>query len=260
MDFLSDASWFLTDQMLAWLLYRAWRNKLFHRYRFFFAYILFVAVGELIRLKFYLSLDVCDEGSYLKYSLAYWVTEFIYAAVGFGITWEIYAHMLAPYRGVRRMSRAVLGLLFTLVMAKAMAGLGARPIHNLGPTTVELERNLRALQGLLLVGIVALVVHYSLPMGRNVGSMLKGYALYISCSVVALSVRVIFGAPAQPYRDWIERLAYFAALIIWCVGLWSYSKEPAMNAIIEYDYDRIASKTVRALGQLKDHVTTSWRL
>jgi hypothetical protein len=254
MGFPGGAIWLVCDLMLVWLLGRAWRVKILTRYPFFFGYVGFVLCMDLVRL--YLELKTSPRA----YEIGYWISEFFDALAGFGVTWQIYATILAPYGGVRRMARAVLSVFFALVLAKALVELTGNPLHNLGPTTVELERNLRFVQALLLMLMATLVVHYALPMGRNARSMLAGYAFYVGCMVIALSLRSQWGDGFQRSKDLVDRLGYITALLVWCGGMWSYSRDPAPEALIETDYDQISAQTSRAFGRLRQHVTQSWRI
>jgi hypothetical protein len=253
MEFLDNALWWVGNLMIAFLLYRAWIEKLFARYPYFFGYLGLVGCTEVVRL--YLRAQTSER----TFAIGYWVSEFLTAIVGFGVTWQIYATILARYGGVRRMARAVLGVFFALVVAKALVELTGSPIQNFVPTTVELERNLRFVQALLLMAIAALVVRYSVPMGRNIRSMLVGYGFYIGCAVIALSLRSQFGVPFEQTRTLIQRLAYLTALTVWCAGLWSYAPNPVPDTLIEVDYDRISAQTSRAFGRLREHVIQSWR-
>ncbi len=250
---LDRVLWLAGDLMIAALFLRARREQFFARYPFFFGYLGFVAGTELLRL--YLQLET----SRRTYEIGYWVSEFFSAAAGFGVTWQIYATILAPYGGVRRMARAVLAVFFALALAKALVELVGSPIRNLGPTTVELERNLRFVQALLLLAMAGLVVHYSLPMGRNVRAMLAGYGFYIGCVVIALSLRSQWGQAFERSKDLLERFAYLTTLTLWCAGMWSYSRNPAPDTWIEVDYDRISEQTSRAFSRLREHMMQSWR-
>jgi hypothetical protein len=253
MGLLSLAIWYSCNLLIVLLIYRGLRRKLFVMYPYFFSYIALIACSESIRIYLWIA------ASSQSYKVGYWITEFLGAIGGFAVTWEVYAQIMAPYRGLRRMTKAVLSLLLVLVVAKAVVELGDSPLRSLGPTTVELERNLRALQALLLLAVVGLVVHYAVPMGRNIRSILMGYGFYIGCHVIALSFRSQFGNSIEVWRDLMQRLAYLTALIVWCVGVWSYAPNPVPNNLIESDYDRISAQTSRAFGRLREHVTQSWR-
>ena len=253
MDFLGWLLWGTGDLAIALLLFRAWRTSLFSRYPYFYGYLSVVAGSTLLRLFLWF------ETSLRSYEIGYWASEFLSALAGFAVTWQIYEVVLAPYPGVRRMARTVCTTFFALVLAKALVELTNGPIRNLGLATVDLERNLRFVQSLLLLVLAALVLYYALPLGRNVRAMLAGYGLYIGCTVIALSLRSQMGDAFERGKDYLQRSAYLVSLGVWCLGMWSYSKNPVPDRLLELDYERISAQTSRAFGRLRQHVTQSWR-
>ncbi|MBV9503442.1 MAG: hypothetical protein JO323_00405 [Acidobacteriia bacterium] len=227
------------------------RLTLVSRYPYFSAYIWGVICSGIVR--FWL-----QPSTSRAYALGYWISEFGCALLAYGVTWEIYRHTLAPYQGLRRVARAVVGLLFALIAAKAAAELWTNPM-GLRSTTVELERNVRVVQALLLVAIVGMVVHYSVPMGRNVCSMLVGYGLYVAVRAVLLALLSWQGVVFQPWVSMLLQSAWVLALVIWCVGMWSASPNPVAHPQVECAYESVSGYTVRAMGQLREHLTHSWR-
>jgi len=253
MRLMDNALWWVGNLLIVLVLYRAWRGKFLTRYPYFFGYLGLVACSVVVRV--YLRAETSPR----TFGIGYWISEFLSAIAGFGITWQIYGTILAPYRGACRMARAVLGVLCTLVLVNALMELTGNVVQNLGPTTNELERNLRFVQTLLLLAITGLAVHYRLPLGRNVRSMLAGYGFYIGCVVIALSLRSQWGENFERGKDLLQRSAYLTSLAVWCVGMWSYSRNPVPETLIEADYNRISEQTSRAFGRLREHVTQSWR-
>jgi hypothetical protein len=193
------------------------------------------------------------------YRAGYWISELVCAMLAFGVTWEIYARTLAPYPGVRRMARSLMSVLLVAVGAKAMVGMWGNPLRNLSSTVVDFERDLRVVQMLLLLGLVGLVAHYALPMGKNIFSILVGYGLYLGFRVVLLTVLSNSGRVYHPVVSLALQGAWNLSLIIWCVGMWSYSDVPTPDRQIECDYERTSEKTIRAMGQLRSHLVHSWR-
>lgn len=235
------------------ILSRAWLAKQLSRYPFFFGYISCVLLSTLVRL--YLQ-PVTSHA----YWLGYWISQFISAVAGFGVTWEIYSHVLAPYQGLRKMARTVLCALFALMLANAIAEVGSGSAVAIGPTTLELERNLRVVQALLLVGLLGVTVYYKVPIGRNIRSVLAGYGLYIGCMVIALTLRSEWGDGFEQARYLMAQLSWNIAALIWFVGMWSHSRDPVVDTSARLDYDRVHQGTMRALGQLRTNVTETWRL
>ena len=158
------------------------------------------------------------------------------------------------------MARTVFSVLLVVLIIRALAEASANAVAAWIPSTVELERNLRVVQALLLLAIAGLVVHYALPIGRNIRSVLLGHSLNIGAVIVGLSLRSQWGAGFDGAEGLILRLGWNVALVIWCVGMWSYAPNPTPDGSLECDYERISQNTIRALAQLRASVTQSWRL
>lgn len=253
MGLFSQAIWWAGNLMLVCMIWRLLTAALRFRYPYFLGYVLCVTASTVVRLSF-------QPQTSRAYSAAYWITEFVSAVAGFGVMWEIYAQVLGSYCGVRKMAHGFLGFLLSTVLAKAAVEMWGRPLRTLAPTTVELERNLRVLQALLLMTVLALVVYYRIPLGRNVRWLLRGYGFYIACTILALTVRSQFGARFELGKDLLQRLGWCATLAVWCVGMWSYAPNPAPSNSLGRDYERVSENTRRALGSLRAHVTESWRI
>lgn len=248
MSLFSAAIWWLLDLTLVCVLYRGWKAKMLARYRYFYWYLLSVLCSEAIRAALWVK-DPAD------YSLVWWVTEGVTAVAGFGVTWQIYTRILAPYEGVNRMARVVLSFLFFAVLVKAAIGFA----EDFPGNTADLERDLRSLQALLLVAIIALMARYALPAGRNVRAMLLGYGLYIGTNLVAVSLRSVLGSSFEVWWRFLPEVEYSVTLIVWCAGMWSYSPDPVPDFALEMDYEHISAQTLRGLERLRSHLTQPWR-
>src|SRR5579864_8552499 len=193
MGLFSYFLWAFGDLTLLVLVYRARKSRLLGRYRYFYAYLLSILCSQVIKI--YMVLAHQNRGVVLA---SWWVLEFVTAMAGFGVTWEVYRQTLSCYEGVRRMARTVLTGLFATLLLRAIVELSDNPIKNLGPTTLELDRNLRVVQALLLLAVVSLIVYYSIPLGRNLWSILIGYGLLVATSVITLTL----GAQFAHLSDW----------------------------------------------------------
>ncbi|PWU04420.1 MAG: hypothetical protein C5B51_16890 [Terriglobia bacterium] len=252
MGFFSTAIWWCGVLLLACILLRAWIGRLFGKYPYFYAYVICVLCTSLLRAYIWAVFPHA-------YRLVFWVSEFVSAVAGLGVTWEIYARILAPYRGVSKMGRTLLSILLAATIAKTTANLWVDPLRKLAPTTSELEGTLRTVQALFLLAILGLVVQYALPIGRNMRAMLVGYGFYVGCSAVTLSLHSRWGDTIGNLLNSIPPLVYTITLVMWVMGMWSYSKNPAPDNSLECDYDRVSEYTTRALGQLRNHLIHSWR-
>jgi hypothetical protein len=252
MGLASSLLWWGGTLLLAVALARMTWVHLLTRYPFFSVYLaaVFCRSPVLLSLR-----PVTSDG----YRAGYWTTEFVCAMLAFGVTWEIYARTLAPYPGVRRMARTLMTILLGIMGAKALVELWGNPLHNLGSTVLEFERDLRVIQMLLLLGLLGLVAHYALPMGKNVLSILVGYGFYLGLRVVLLTVLTRSGLVYDSAVSLMLQVGWNLAVVIWCVGMWSYSGVPAPEQQLECDYERASERAMRAMVQLRTHLIQSWR-
>lgn len=249
---LTPVIWWATHVLLSVLLYRAWRTRLIREYTVFYGYVAYVLCSSLILFR--LSLV-----SRQAYAIGYWVAEFASAIFGIGIIWEVYGAAFAFYPGVRRMGRVLIAGLVLAVTGKAVADVATRPMRVLFPTTVELERNLRFVEAVLLLAILLLVLYYRVPLGRNVRNLLYGYALYIGSVVITLTLQSAWGKSFLNWWTALQPLAYLVTLVIWCLGLCSRVAEPPPNRNLEGDYERASEETARGLARLRSRVIDTLR-
>ncbi len=226
------------------ILYRGGRAQLLREYPLFFAYLSYVFLSSLVLFRL---LSVSRE----IYFYGYWTAEFVSALFGTGVVWEAYNTALAGYPGVRRMTRVSIFLLVLAVSVKFAADLAARPITVLFPTIVELEQNLRFVQAILLLAILALLGYYRVPLNRNVRYLLFGYSLYVGAVVITLTLQSVVGTGFLNWYRALQQSAYVVALAIWCAGLWRKSASPALSPTLERDYRHISHETARAVARIR---------
>jgi hypothetical protein len=243
---LTDILWWLKCGLLAWMLIRGARSKLFTRYLLFFSYASFELAVTLTG--YYI--HTFNPIAYLGF---YWYTEFLSVALGYGVTWEIYSHTFEEYPGTRRMARFVVGCLFLAVLSKEIfSGLLLEP--GVGPKhVVELERDLRTVQAILLIIALLLIVYYGISLGRNLRGLLWGYGFFIGMSVITLQLRAYLGPSFQSQWSLLQQTSYIAALLIWSSALRSYqpSPVPTHEVELEEDYQYVAEQTLQAITRAK---------
>jgi hypothetical protein len=205
------------------LLARSAWTKLFTKYPVFYAYVLFVLLQSITRFSIYHWYPVW-------YPECYWYTEFVGVVVGCGVLFEIYRRGLAPYPGTARLARNVLALVVAVAVGKALAGALRGGLWLPSRTTAELERNLRAVQACAILGLVILLVAYSIPLGRNLRGIIIGYGLFISTSLINMAVLAYLGSNILRVWSYSQQVFYLLVLCIWTVSLWVASSQPALAA------------------------------
>ncbi|MGB0034852.1 MAG: hypothetical protein WBP79_05195, partial [Candidatus Acidiferrales bacterium] len=128
-------------------------------------------------------------------------------------------------------------------------------------TYAELERDLRAVQALVLASILGVIFYYAIAIGANLRGMAIGYGLFVATSIANLALRSY--RHQSFYDTWlvIQPLSYLISLMVWTVAFWRYQPNPvpAPPARIESDYLELVSKTRKMLGSIRSHLGRSAR-
>jgi hypothetical protein len=218
----------------------------FKKCPFFFVYLASVFVQDVFFLAVY-------SFKFRYYRPIYWYAEFFSLLMGCGVTWEIFRLILGRYPGAGRMARNVLATVFLVVLSKGLVGIwnGDTPW---GVTFVELERNLRAVQGLSLIVLALLIAYYRVPLGRYAKGIFAGYGIFIATTVMTLTLRHSMGRAFQDAWVFMQPHCYAVCLGIWCVFLWSEEPSPVeqSHSKIEDDYQGLALLTRRSLVQARE--------
>jgi len=168
---LVQVIWWSGISLEIFLLVRAFKVRLWARYPAFYTYISFVCLQSLLRFSiFHLRSQL--------YPPVYWITEWLGVLIGCGVVFEVYRVGLAAYPGTARMARNLLGFVFVMAFAKAVAETWNDPHWWLIATTLDLERLLRTVQCLAILALVVLFLFYAIPFGRNLRGILVGYGLF----------------------------------------------------------------------------------
>ncbi len=190
------------------------------------------------------------------YRSFYWHTQPLSVFVGCVVVWEIYRRALGRFPGAARMARNLLVLILLILVAKVLANIPNVSAGWLTGTTAELERNLRAVQAVMLMGLITVIGSYRIPLGRNLWGMLLGYGLFVSTSVINLTLRVLLGDSFQTVWQYLQPILYLTVLCVWCVTLWSYQATPLPETEpkIEHDYQLLAAATKKSLVRARAYL------
>jgi hypothetical protein len=241
-EMITLAIWLAGLSLMALQLARACTARIVFKYPLFYIYLSFVLLTSSGLLLIYLT-----KRSY--YGSLYWYTEFLGAALGCGVVWEIYRGALGRFPGAARLARNAFVLLLVLAISKAIADGFRGTAWWPRETMVELERDLRGIQGGALIGLVAIIGLYRIPLSANLWGLTFGYGLLVGSNVITLSLRGFLGESFQTVWLYLQPVSYLAVLGVWCAALWSYSPAvtPKPDAKIEQDYQFLAKTTSKAL-------------
>ena len=232
------------------LLTRFALNRQIREYSFFLVYLAGSFVGS---MTLYLISDAMH-GSYPGW---YWSIQILTLILGCGIMLEIFKHALARYQGAERFGMAVVIVILGTTVCVALLRTVLSPLSSGLLLELELERDLRMVQALLLLGLMATIFSYGIALGRNMKGMIVGYGLYIGASLVSLAIRFYVKTPLPDrWYGILQQVSYDLSLIVWLVTLWSYrpNPAPAPSIDLESDYEALVAGTKAKIRSVRSHL------
>src|ERR1700722_6979987 len=229
--------WCVSISLESLVLFRSIRSRLTLKYPFFYASIIGTLILNALLLYFYLRQPDL-------YRTWYWPSEFLTLVLACAIILEIFRHVLSPYPGAERLARITGIVAFAVILCSSGVYPLLAKLGTVSGTLTDLERNLRSVQAVFLVAILALISYYRIPIGRNMKGMMGGYGLSIGTSLIGWAAYSRAGAEFR------------GPLGIWAVALWSYAPNPAeaSGTRLDRDYERLVHGTRTALGTLRGYL------
>jgi hypothetical protein len=239
----TNVIWGAGTSLLVVILIRGVQVGLVRRYPLFYAYICCVFVK-----------DIADLFTYHFapnfYKPVYWPTELATIVASYAVIVEIFRGALKHNSGIARKSQKILLSLFALTIGYAATAILHREFVSVVHTIAELGRDLRYIEGGLLLVMLWLFVRYRIAVGRNLLGLIAGYSFWIGLNVVNLGLWLLPGNEGSVFLKRLLPLSYVAALTIWSFTLWSLQPEPVQpdENGIEHDYQLLAAKTRSVLA------------
>jgi hypothetical protein len=213
---LSQLIWWSSIALEALLLIRGLQTRLVFRFPYFYSYVTFVLLSDLLAL----AIRVTNPG----YKYTFWSTELGGILFGCCLVLEIYRIGLARFPGTATMTRNALAVIFVLAATKGFIALTQDPgwWHNTDP--IELDRSIRIVQAISILAFTLVLLIYAIPIGKNLRGILLGYGLYVGVLAITLTF-----VPHVGHGFWFYALSacYPVTLVTWLVHLWSYQKHTA---------------------------------
>jgi hypothetical protein len=246
---LSLAIWWAGLFLDAAILFRSYRGRSFAKYPYFYTYFTCIVIVDLTRYFVYTH----DPPAFRNW---YWSTQFLSVAIGYGVILEIVRHALARYPGVARFGSRILWTSFFAVLTYIASKSLTVTNWSAAATGAELERDLRTVQAFALAGILILISHYRIEIGRNLKGIIAGYGLFIALSVMNLAVQAHAGASIQGVLRSFQSYSFFISQFVWITALWSYQPSPkaAAAGMLESDYKTLSHWTKEMLRALRKRI------
>lgn len=241
--------WWVTLLLEVTILTRAFKEKILRQYAFFFVYLSCVFLSS--ASGYYIYQYYPDRRSLYQYW--YWSWEFVCVIAGYSVVLETIEKGFAAHEGVRRFFTNAALLAFGAVVV--ITGIqSVRLRHSIGLlTSMEVERNLRAAEAVLLLAIMVTIAHYAIPIGKNLRGIILGYGLCVATVVIGNSIGSYIGSRFLPVFSAARSWSYLLSLLIWTAALWSYHPNPVPKPPIRSgpDYEVLAANTRQAVESVR---------
>jgi|HubBroStandDraft_1064217.scaffolds.fasta_scaffold04590_2 hypothetical protein len=192
----------------------------------------------------------------LQYQYWYWTWEFVCVIAGYNVVLGVVERGLVSHDGARKAFRNVALWFFGAIVGYVAIHSMLLRHSNALISSVEVERDLRTAEALLLAAVMGVVAYYGIAIGRSLKGIVVGYGLCVATIVITHSMRSFLGAWFQDYFSAIRSWSYLLSLLIWTYALWSYQPSPAPKRLGDSgpDYDALAMTTKEAVETVREQL------
>lgn len=232
------------------ILFRSAKSPILRTYPRFCVYIACILVSDAALWPVY------KMASARTYERFYWAKEFICVIAGYAVVLEILERALDSYDGPKKLARNAALMIFTAIVALTCGEFLLQRRVRFPLTAVEVQRDLRAAELVLLSLIIGLLLYYRIEVGRNLKGIVVGYGLCVATVVIGDAFRSYAGMSFQAAFSVLRSYSFFASLLIWVVFLWSYEPNPVPEHPTQLadDYNALANWTKGALAGMRGHL------
>ncbi len=241
--------WWSAIALEAVVLLRGIRAGLLGKYPLFYSYVGCVFAKDVIELLTY-------EFAPSFYERLYWPAETITIVVSYAVIIEIFRWATRYKPGMRRLTQNALLIVFALTAAYAGSDLAQGGFASASRATAALGRDLRYVEGGVLLVMLWLFVRYRIAAGRNLVGLMIGYFLWVGLNVVNLAFWFLPGNEFSVLLRGLLPATYLITLTIWSVTLWSEQPDPVQpfESQMERNYDLLAARTQAILARTSNRV------
>jgi len=220
------------------VLVRGISSGLAKRYRLFYGYLIFILSGEVIRLISYVFAPD-------RYGSLYWYTELATVIASYAVILEILNQSLQSCPALSRPLTRLLWIIFALTLTYVCCGLMANGFVSVSRVAADLSRDLRIVEGALLLLMLWFFGRHRLSLGRNLRGITIGMTMWVGANVINLA---FLSSPGHEFSAFLRELlpvTYLTALVLWCLSLWSVAPISTIRLAPEAEGDlaMVATKT-----------------
>jgi hypothetical protein len=213
--------WLISVGLKVLLAMVMWRKHLYRHHRLFFVYVAYhVALS--------LALLVVREW-YAAYFYVFWAGEVLDIVLGFGIAYELFSELLAPYEGLQRLGSVVCkwASAVLIVIALIFVAAPASDQNHVMHTILVAERAVAIVQAGLLAFLFLFASSFGITWRHYIFGIATGFGLLAAVNLAAFAARAEWGPRMDNVFNLVQMAAYLSALSVWTLYMWR--DEPAFK-------------------------------
>jgi hypothetical protein len=197
----------------AYLILIGFVRKLCFRFPVFYLYLSIVLVRDMVS---FLMLQRAD--AWRSYYNFYYGTELAIYILSFGVILDIYRQVFQVYPAIKTFFQLILLTTFVVLLALAMTRfpLGSRWWSMM---MFAFEKNVRFAEAVLLMFILGIIGYYRVPLDRNLGGILFGFAFNNIAAIITTAMYTFWGPVFVGIWQTLFVAGFQVALVIWVVTL-----------------------------------------
>jgi hypothetical protein len=233
----SYSVWLIGIALECALLVRGTTNGLLRNYRLFYCYLACVLVKELVGVVAYVLAPAA-------YPYVYWPMELATVVASFALIVEIFRGSVRHNPGIVRFIQNFLVIAFSVTAFYVCVSLSYDGLTSVYRGIEQLGRDLRLVEGALLIVLLWLLVRYRIELSRNLLGLVIGYSFWIGINLTNAAFMPAPGDHTSHFLRIMVPTSYTITLAIWCAALWHAQAEPAQPpSRLGHDYEFLAVKT-----------------
>jgi hypothetical protein len=239
-----DFIWWSATALEGVALSRGLITGLLRKYSLFYLYVLCTFLSDVARFS-------CYRFAPTFYPELYWYSELVTIVASYAVVIEIFRQSFSHTPGVAGFTRRLLSVVFVLTFTYASLDFFQHGSASILRTIADLGRDLRYVEGSLLLIMLWLFTRYRIPVGSNLMGLILGNTFWIGVNILNLVFWSTPGNESSTLLRGLRGLSYVVTLAVWCVTLWSVQPDPVQPTEhqIERDYETLATKTRTVLAR-----------
>ena len=245
--------WWIGIALVCALLARGAITGNLKTYRLFYSYLGCVLFKELAGFITYVFAPS-------DYPYVYWPMEFVTVLASFAVIVEIFRGTVRHNPGIVRFVQHFLVAAFSITTVYVCAQFSYRDLTSIYRGIEQLGRDLRLVEGTLIIALLWLLVRYRIVLGRNLLGLIIGYSFWIGVNLTDFAFLPSPGDETSSFLRVVVPACYTLTLACWCSALWHAQPERAQPPDqIDHDYHLLAAKTRSLIARTSQTVTRAMK-